>query len=276
MTGRALVPVGTEVTINVEKLGDGAAIMLLHGFSGDISTMSSLTSRLASAAEVVVPDLVGHGRSSVPHRQDCYSVDAMVSHVVAVGESQIARPFHLVGYSMGGRVALTLACRHPQLLRSLTVIGASAGLASQSARRQRQVADFELAARMERLGLEWFVDHWLSNPLFATQSRLGTDHLMQARKQRLTNSILGLASSLRAASTGVMKPLHDELADCAVPTLLIVGSEDPKFVGIADELASLMPAASVAKIANAGHAVHLEQPDEVATLICQHLLVAKF
>lgn len=270
MTERALVRAGAEVEINVEKHGSGVSIMLLHGFSGDISTMAQLTSRLSRVAEVVVPDLVGHGRSSVPHRTECYSVNAMVSHAVAISESQIAGSFHLVGYSMGGRVALTMACRHPHLLRSLTLIGASAGLASQSARKKRQAADLELADRIERLGLEWFVDHWMNNPLFATQSRLGADHLLQARKQRLANSTEGLARSLRAAGTGVMQPLHDELVNCAVPTLFIAGSEDPKFVGIANDLASLMPVASVAKIANAGHAAHIEQPDEVAAAILQH------
>lgn len=261
------VTVARGVDLHVERTGSGPPVILLHGFTGDATTMRGLAQRLESDAEVIVGDLVGHGRSCSPVDEEDYSVDAMAAQVAAIGEKSLSLPFHLVGYSMGGRVALTLACRRPELLRSLTLIGASAGLADESERADRRTSDNRLAESIEIDGLETFVDRWMAMPLFSTQSRLGDDFLVAARSQRLRNSAAGLIRSLRAAGTGSMVPLHDDLPRCSVPTVFVVGAEDRKFTGIAAELAALMPTAEVAVIEGAGHAVHLEQPDEVAAVV---------
>jgi len=284
---------------SVERRGSGQPLVLLHGFTGDGSTMQCLAERLEIDTDVVLLDLVGHGRSSVPDDERAYSVDAMAAHVAAVGEecasgsmaAHVAAvgeecasgsmavnaasggeecasgSFHLVGYSMGGRVALALACRHPDLLRSLTVIGASAGLSTEAERAERRESDQKLAESIEQDGLEAFVDRWMANPLFATQARLGAGFLAASRAQRMRNSAAGLARSLRAAGTGVMTPLHDDLESCAVPTVFIVGAQDPKFTRVAVGLAARMPNAATAVVDDAGHAAHLEQPDAVAAVI---------
>ena len=259
--------VAPEVELNVRQFGSGLPLIVLHGFTGDSSTMADLAVQLRDDAALVVPDLVGHGLSSAPANEADYSVDHMVSHVVAIGEQLVGDSFHLVGYSMGGRVALALACRHPELLRSLTVIGASAGLANESERAARRAADHDLAARIEREGMARFVDTWMANPLFATQTRLGAEFLERARAQRLGNSVRALACSLRAAGSGAMAPLHAGLAECGVPTVLVVGAQDPKFLRIASELVPLMPRAKLIRIGDAGHAAHLEQPVAVAAAI---------
>ena len=242
-------------------------MMLLHGFTGDGTTMEGLAQRLEADTTVILPDLVGHGRSSSPPNEADYSVDAMAAHSAVLAENLVGGSFHLVGYSMGGRVALTLACRRPALVRSLTLIGASAGLASEAERAARQESDDTLAESIERDGLETFVDNWMANPLFATQARLGDDFLAASKAQRLRNSAAGLARSLRAAGTGVMAPLHDNLRSCAVPTMFVAGADDSKFTRIAAELVARIPTADIAVIDNAGHAAHLEQPDAVAFII---------
>ena len=262
-----MVAVAPGVDLHVERRGSGPPVVLLHGFTGDGTTMDGLAQRLEADAEVVVPDLVGHGRSCSPPNEADYSVDAMTAHIAAIGGVSESGSFHLVGYSMGGRVALTLACRHPELLRSLTLIGASAGLASEAEQAARQQSDNALATSIEHDGLETFVDRWMANPLFVTQARLGDDFLAASRAQRLRNSAAGLARSLRAAGSGVMGPLHDDLGSCTVPTVFVVGAEDPKFTWIAVELAARMPTADISVIDNAGHAAHLEQPDAVTAII---------
>lgn len=263
----SIVTVAPGVELFVERRGNGQPLMLLHGFTGDGTTMSILASQLEHHAEVIVPDLVGHGRSGAPVDEEQYSVDAMTSHLVTLADKLMDGSFHLVGYSMGGRVALTFACRYPDFLRSLTVIGASAGLANETERAARREADQRMAATIESDGLEAFVDQWMANPLFATQARLGDEFLAASRAQRLGNSPTGLMHSLRTASTGVMAPLHADLEDCNVATTFVVGAKDSKFIAIAVELAALMPSAAIAVIENAGHAAHLEQPDAVAEII---------
>lgn len=261
---RLLLDGGVEST--VEVVGHGPAIVLLHGFTGDASTMQVLTERLAPSHTVVVPNLIGHGGSTGP--DDHYSVDAMAAQVVEiVAALGFPAPIDLVGYSMGGRVALTLACRFPAQVASLTLVGASAGLATAEEQAERRAADEALAASILTDGLGSFVDRWMANPLFATQSRLGADFLAAARAQRMANSPEELARSLLGAGTGTMRPLHDLLATCAMPVSLVVGADDAKFRDIAASLAGSLPAARVATIDDAGHAAHLEQPDAVVAEI---------
>jgi 2-succinyl-6-hydroxy-2,4-cyclohexadiene-1-carboxylate synthase len=85
--------------------------------------------------------------------------------------------------------------------------------------------------------------------------------------QRLGNDPAALARSLRANSTGRMRPLHHDLAACTMPVALIAGADDEKFVAVARDLADAIPTATVHVIDGAGHAAHLEQPDAVIAAI---------
>ena len=104
-------------------------------------------------------------------------------------------------------------------------------------------------------------------PLFASQRRLGAAGLARAREQRLTNRPHGLANSLRGMGAGAQPPLHARLAGVRAPVCLVVGDEDERFGGIADALAEALPAARVARIAGAGHAAHLEAPEDFLTVV---------
>jgi len=265
------VDVDKDVTLHVELLGEGRPVVVLHGFTGDASTMLELAQQLAVARHVIIPEMVGHGGSSIPDHVGAYGVEQMAAHVSTLCDRLGQSEFDLVGYSMGGRVALTLACSQPSRVRSLSLIGASAGLASEGERLSRRQADGALADRLESDGLHDFVDDWLRGPLFATQNRRGTEHMAKARDQRLANDPHGLAMSLRGGGTGAMEPLHDRLVDCDVPTLVIAGADDPKFSAIAESLAEAMPNAEVASIAHAGHAAHIEKPEAVANAIDGHM-----
>jgi len=250
----------------------GVPVVVLHGFTGSAQAMAPLTELLASrlVARIICPDLVGHGRSEVPDDLDCYRVESIAGQVAALADALDCETFHLVGYSMGGRVALTLGCTASQRLRSLTLIGATAGIAEPEQRRQRAETD---AARAERIltDFEAFVDEWMADPLFAGQATLGEAHLRAARAQRLASNPAGLARSLLAGGTGAMEPLHERLGSCDTPTRLLIGAHDTKFCAIADQLATDLPRAGVIRIDGAGHAAHVEQPDAAATAIADFI-----
>ena len=244
---------------------DGVPVIVLHGFTGSARAMDPLTERLAARlpARIIGPDLVGHGRSEVPDDLDLYRVEAMAGQIAGLADALDCETFHLVGYSMGGRVALTLGCTASPRLRSLTLIGASAGIGRPEQRHQRAQTD---SARAERILADFpaFVDDWMADPLFSGQAALGEAHLRAARDQRLASNPQGLARSLKAGGTGAMAPLHGLLGRCDTPTQLLVGAHDAKFCVIAEQLAAGLPRAGVARIDGAGHAAHIEQPDAAA------------
>ena len=276
MPGRRIRAGSVEMAVTESGPAAGVPVVVLHGFTGSAQAMAPLTEPLAArlAARIICPDLVGHGRSEVPDELDLYRVESMAGQVAGLADALGCETFHLVGYSMGGRVALRLGCTASQRLRSLTLIGASAGIADPAERRLRTEAD-EARARWVATDLGAFVDEWMADPLFAGQAALGEAHLRAARAQRLASSPQGLARSLLAAGTGAMEPLHERLRDCDTPTQLLAGANDDKFCAIADQLASRLPRARVARIDGAGHAAHLEQALATAAEIADFIAGAE-
>jgi naphthoate synthase len=243
--------------------GAGEAIVLLHGFTGSAASLEELADALAADFQVVSIDLLGHGRSDAPGDAARYGMAACVGDVIAVLDALGVRSAHLLGYSMGGRVALALAVAHPERIAAALVIGASAGLADPVARADRRRADESLADAIEADGVERFVERWTAQPLFATQARLSGTSREALRAQRLANRAAGLAGSLRGLGTGAQPSLHEALRPCPVPLLFLAGEEDAKFRALAAELAASALNAQHALVPAAGHAAQLENPHAV-------------
>ena len=246
------------VELRVELDGAGPPLLVLHGFSGSARSMAEVSAALRDSYQTIRVDLLGHGSSAAPRDPKLYSMPACARQIVAVLDALSLSGVHVLGYSMGGRVGLSLCLWHPTRIRSALLIGASAGLEDEPARAARRRDDEALAQRIERDGIEAFVEHWMALPLFASQKRLGHERLASARAQRLENRSHGLALSLRGMGSGAQPALHAQLGAVQTPVCLVVGSEDAKFRSIAADLAARLPRARVELIAEAGHAAHLE------------------
>jgi 2-succinyl-6-hydroxy-2,4-cyclohexadiene-1-carboxylate synthase len=243
-----------------ERRGRGEALMLLHGFTGSGRSLDPLARALAHEFATLAPDLPGHGRSACETDPRGYGFERCLERLVTTLECAGHSRAHWFGYSMGARLALGCAIRHPGRVASLVLVGRRAGIADDEERKARRDADEALARRIETAGVEAFVDEWLSQPIFATQRRFGSAFLEAERRARLANVAAGLAASLRGLGPGSQPPLFDLLGKVEVPVLLVVGALDRPFVEHARELAQRMPAAELCEIEDAGHAVHLEQP----------------
>ncbi len=237
-------------------------IVFLHGFTGSQDDGSGVSQAMAGYRTQAL-DITGHGEAVSPTLDD-YDMAIVAETIV----KNCPEDFHLVGYSMGGRLALFIATRYPDVVQSLTLISASPGLKTEAERDTRRQADNALADKIEANGIEWFADYWGNLSLWDGQSpELKAD----LRQKRLTNNPLGLANSLRGMGTGVMPSLWDDLANLPMPVQLIVGELDTKFVAINKEMADLIPDVQLEIISDAGHAVHLEKPDEVNTTLQRFL-----
>ena len=138
-----------------------APLVLLHGFTGTHRTWDGLSERLAEEHFLIIPDLPGHGKSGVSKSREGMGVRATSQAVVELLRTEAGgRKAVLVGYSLGGRVALDLACARQELLSRLVVEGASPGLERSDEREDRRARDDALADEIEARGVGWFVDHW--------------------------------------------------------------------------------------------------------------------
>jgi 2-succinyl-6-hydroxy-2,4-cyclohexadiene-1-carboxylate synthase len=170
----------------------------------------------------------------------------------------------LVGYSLGGRLALRAALREPGRYGGVVTVGATAGIDEPGARSARAEADERLASWMEAAPIEDIVSIWERQPLFADQSDLLIE---QQRPGRLSHDPGELAMLLRTAGQGVLEPVWHELLTCELPVLAIAGARDEGYVAAAQRIADVAPRGRAAIVAEAGHAPQLQQADEVAELI---------
>jgi 2-succinyl-6-hydroxy-2,4-cyclohexadiene-1-carboxylate synthase len=177
----------------------------------------------------------------------------------------------VLGYSMGGRAALALAIAAPERVGALILESTSPGLRDPEVRLARASQDALLAEAIERDGIQAFVDEWERLPLFESQAALPAPARAALRAQRLRNSPVGLANSLRGFGQGVMMPLHDFLPQIHVPTLIVTGALDARYCQLGREMAERIPGSLLEIVAGAGHTVHLEQPARFQRLVLDFL-----
>ena len=248
------------VRLHVAEMGSGTPVVLLHGFTGSAHAMADLAGGLSDTHRTLSLDLIGHGRSAAPRDAAAYSMTACVGQLAAVLDELDLRDAHLIGYSMGGRVALAFCVAHPARVTSALLVGASAGIRDPQQRADRVRDDEALAERIECEGVEAFVDFWVSQPFLVDPRRLGARGVAEARKMRLANSAHGLAASLRGMGSGAQPPMHDALARAGAPICLAVGEEDLKFRALAAEMSQELPNARVEIVPEAGHSAHTDNP----------------
>jgi 2-succinyl-6-hydroxy-2,4-cyclohexadiene-1-carboxylate synthase len=251
-----------ELRYSYESVGSGEPLVLLHGFTGSSQSWDEQVPFFARQHRTITIDLIGHGKSASPADAMRYSMAQVAQDVMALLQEIVSEPVNLLGYSMGGRLALYLACIQTSLVKRLILESASPGLDSQVERQDRINQDEELAESIIRGGVSAFVTRWERMPIFGSQKRLPEAARARLRRQRLRNDAIGLANSLRGMGTGAQPSLWVELPKLELPVLLLAGELDYKFVSLARQMSSSLPFACVEIIPGAGHTIHLEKPEQ--------------
>lgn len=247
---------------HVQTVGEGApATLLLHGFTGSADVWASFTEDFPTPGQRVAVDLLGHGRTDAPASPVRYSMSETIADLAALMTELGHETFDLIGYSMGGRIALAFALTHPERVQRLLLESASPGLRTEAERAMRRQSDAALADLILQQGMPAFVDRWEQTPLFASQARLAPEVLERQRVVRLSHQPIGLANSLLGIGTGSQPSYWDELHTLQLPVLLVTGELDEKYTAIAEAMLTILPNARHADVPGAGHTVHLEEPD---------------
>ncbi len=246
-------------------VGSGPPLVLLHGFTGASANWDDHVRALQTDFHITTLDLPGHGATDSPANPLRYGIARVASDLRELIKRRA--PVNLLGYSMGGRLALYFALEYPSMVNKLILESASPGLKTSDERGDRVLADNTLARRIIDMGIQDFVDYWENIPLFESQKSIPQKAQLERRSQRLLNNPIGLANSLRGMGTGAQPSQWGRLADLAMPTLLITGERDPKFVAIAEEMQALSGKIEIVTVKNAGHTVHLERPSRFQKLV---------
>jgi 2-succinyl-6-hydroxy-2,4-cyclohexadiene-1-carboxylate synthase len=238
-----------------------ATIIALHGFTGSGEDWGPLMDAADPDLRWICPDLPGHGKTTCPSLSDYFRADRIASFLLALRHEQLA-PVHLIGYSMGGRLALHFL-RHFGPLPTL-VIGANPGLDDPLEREARtRQDDHRLTAHTS---LEAFCDAWEQLPLIAPQRSLPEPLRSEIHSRRRANDLSGLRLALRTLSPGRLPSLWPALATIP-PFTFVHGEQDSAYAAIGARIGSLNRNCQILPVAGTGHAPHLETPPAMAAIL---------
>ena len=236
-------------------------LLFLHGFMGGSADWADIAISLSDEYQSIAVDLPGHGKTVVTGGPDAYKMENCAAGLLCLMEELEISKCSLVGYSMGGRLALYLAVRFPEQFSKVVIESASPGLKTKQERQARIVRDEELSQLLKAGPLDQFLAKWYDQPLFATLKK-DQVRFKELVKSRLNNDKAGLALSLRMMGCGAQPSLWEEFYKVKSLLFIIAGEKDEKFQKIGRKLAAECKMASLSIVRNAGHNVHFENFEE--------------
>jgi len=253
-----------DLQFHVEIKGEGPPLIGFHGFAENSSTWEALE---LTGRQLILPDLTGHGLSAKPDRLKPYTLPIMLNHLHQLIHRLGYSKYFLLGYSLGGRLALAYALTYPEEVQGLILESSSYGIEDENERKKRRRQDLELAKEIRDKGVEWFEGYWSSLPLFTTQTRLPMEIRAKIRERRLGNVPHALANTLLGVGHGIYPCFKEQVPRLTLPTLYIHGEEDEKYQNIGQQLQKLNPQIQKAVVPGAGHNTHLEKPEIFTGLV---------
>ncbi|MEW5796896.1 MAG: 2-succinyl-6-hydroxy-2,4-cyclohexadiene-1-carboxylate synthase [Candidatus Zixiibacteriota bacterium] len=236
-------------------------LLYLHGFLGGQDDWLEVSELMGGQYGHLRIDLPGHNARAGFLENRYYAWEELPNLIGELLRSCNLEECTPVGYSLGGRVALYLLTRVPELFSRAVIESASPGLRTDDERAQRRLEDEKLITQLKTRPLDEFVDNWYRQPLFDTIQKTGP-RFNAMRDRRLKHDPLALVRSLKYMGLGTMPSLWELLPTIRIPVLFVAGGQDAKYSALARQMASLCPKGRVAIIPGAGHNVHFERPKE--------------
>ncbi len=247
-------------------------LLLLHGFLGSYADFATLLPLLSTRFYCITCDLPGHGKTNTKLGSYTFSHTAQAL-IDLLNHLKISRT-NILGYSMGGRIALYLACKFPDRVEKVILESASPGLKTEAERKERQQQDDLLALRLLKTSLPYFLEQWYANPLFANLKR-HPDIFASMLQRRLHNRSEEVARALCGLSLGRQPSLWEKISLLKAPLLIVVGELDTKFVSIGQEMFEVRrergKQTALSVFGKCGHNLHLVTPRAYANTVAQFL-----
>jgi 3-oxoadipate enol-lactonase len=264
-TVRAHNPAYALNTVRVGPKGAPVAV-LVHAIGLDLTCWTPQIFALSERFDVVAYDLLGHGRSSAPLTG--YDLDSLAADLAEVIRGSGSSSTHIIGLSVGGMIAQTLAIAQPELVRSLTIIDSAAAFTEQARAAIHQRGEASRRGGMNAI-LEQTLERW-----FTPKFRARRPEIIDS----VTKTLLRNSPYVHAAMWDAIARLDlaHRLTSISCPTLVLVGEKDPTTpVSASQFIAGRIRGAELQVIADASHMSPIEQPHVISEMVIRHLVAAR-
>ena len=243
-------------------------VLLMHGFISDMSSMDTVCKDLASDFNILQVDLPGFGGTRSTGID--YTMDDLADGLATLTESLGLEKVHVLGYSMGGRTAISFLINHPKKVLSAVLESTSPGIENMRDRAVRYEIDRKRAAHITD-DYEAFIEDWGQMGLFDSQTQIDGNLLQKQKENRLSQDPLEVADSLIKYGTGVQRAYWQDLKHVDQPVLLLAGEKDEKFKEINKFMAQLLPYPQLKIVNGTGHNIHMEAREKFAIIVLEFL-----
>lgn len=243
-------------------------IILLHGFLSSKESMRKIAEGLSDLRNVILVDLPGFGGTNSTSHD--YRMEDIADELIAIADRHQIKTFDVLGYSMGGRTALALTVQFPKRIEKCILESASPGIADGRKKAERLLIDQK---RSELIVSDYneFLNFWQSMPLFQTQQQAQETLLKAQHEDRLQQIPTEAADSLLKYGTGVQRSYWYDLSRLHNHFYLITGSEDKKFIRVAETMSERLKSAKLDIVENCGHNIHLENYEAYINIVREYL-----
>jgi len=207
--------------------------------------------------------------SEIDESTNSYNIENTAKYIVELLQSHNIKKCNLLGYSMGGRIAIYLAIHYSEYFDKIIIESAQPGIKDKIERMKRKNHDQILAENLESKSFNDFLDSWYNQSIFKTLKK--HNNFANLRKSRLNNNPRNLAKSLLEIGAGVQPSLWQDLKKIENDCLLIAGEFDTKYQTIFSKMHKEIFSSKFIIIKNAGHNIHVENPDEFTKIVKKHL-----
>jgi 2-succinyl-6-hydroxy-2,4-cyclohexadiene-1-carboxylate synthase len=247
-----------QFNYNLVGDSDQPVLIFLHGFLGSVADWQPILVWFSDAYYCLAIDLPGHGRTRVEGDEYFYTLPPCTEGIIGLLDELGIGRAHLIGYSLGGRLALNLAVYYPERWYKLIMESSSPGLPDGQEKEERWRNDQKLATELEQENIQTFITAWYQQPVF--RSLYDHPRFAELQRSRCQNDRFELARSLRGMSVGKQESLWNKLAEIPFPIMMLVGEYDPKYKKIGEEMKQRCPELDLKVVENCGHMIHFENP----------------
>ena len=249
----------SQIFLTKDRFIDSDPILFLHGFSGSSNCWTDIRKEIS--APTLALDVPGHNKSYFLNLDEEYTYKDFRSELFLILNHINVKKVHLLGYSMGGRLAISFTQKYPELVKSLILESSSLGLVSHD-EKEAQIEKDDKLLQLINTSMDEFVSHWSKNPLFINQESRNKDDFNKLNENRLKHSKDQLSKSLLSLSKANMPAFIEAFSTFDCPVYLINGKEDTKYIKINRDMMKVNKRAKQFIINNSSHNVHIENKND--------------